>query len=141
MHWDLSVADMNSSSDFAEISAEIFSPNKSFYACLHDFAGTVSLGVTEGQVSKDSASSFHPSFLVFFLTTCSNHSILSCWFKPKKIKFTLSEQGWLGVRADAQIVLSALAKYGFSSWNFPCSEVQDFLSSLAWMDGKNNSLE
>lgn len=60
------MADMGSSTDFAEISAEIFSPRKIFYACLRDFAGTVSLGVTEGQIPKDSASSFHPSFLVFF---------------------------------------------------------------------------
>jgi len=47
----------------------------------------------------------------------------------------------LGVRADTQTALSALAKHGFSSWNFPCSKMQDFLSALAWMDGKNNSLQ
>lgn len=101
---------------------------------------TVSLAVTEGQVTKDSASSFNPSC---FLTMCSNPSILSCWFTPENLYLQClnSEQGQLGVRADAQIVLSALAKYGFSSWSFPCPEVQDFLSSLAWMDGKNNSLK
>lgn len=110
-----------------------------------DFAGTVSLGVTEGQVPKDSASSFHPSFLEFFdnMQQSQYPEPLTVGLHQKKLPLHClnSKRGRLEVRADAQIALSALAKHGFSSWNFPCSEVLDFLSALAWMDGKNNSLK